>query len=63
MQNTLCHNRWDNNTIKGADAIISLELVIVIGKKGKRINEGKITISIDNRKVYNGVERTIRKAS
>ena len=27
------------------------------------INEGKITVAIDNRKVHNGVTRAIKKAS
>ena len=49
-QNTLCHKRWDNNTIKGAEAIVALELITVIGKKGKMINEGKITVAIDNKR-------------
>ena len=49
-QNTLCHKRWDDNTIKGAEAIVALELITVIGKKGKMINEGKITVAIDNKR-------------
>ena len=63
MQNTLYHKRWNDNANKGAEAISFLELITVIRKKEKRINKGKITVGIDNRKVHNGVVRTINKAS
>ena len=63
MQNTLCHKRQDNNTNEGAETITLLELIAVIRKKGKCINNGKITVGIGNKKVHRGVVRTINKAS
>ena len=55
IQNTLFHKSWGNNTIKGAEAIVLLELITVLHKRSKNIISGKITIAIDNRKVYRGL--------
>ena len=52
MQNTLYHKRWGENTVKGAEAIVLLELIIVIKNKGRNVESGKITMAVDNRKVY-----------
>ena len=35
----------------------------VIRNKGKSVDDSKITVEVDNRKVRNGIVRTIRKAS
>ena len=63
LDNTIYHKAWRNNTIKGAEAIVLLELVTMLHKRGKNITRGKITIAIDNRKVHNGVINEIVKAS
>ena len=34
LKNMLCHKEWSNNTIKSAKAIVLLELVKVIERKG-----------------------------
>ena len=49
IHNTLYHKEWNINTIKGAEAIVMLELLMVIERKGKNIENGKLTIGIDNR--------------
>ena len=63
IDNTLYHNRWGFNTIKGAEAIMLLELMSVLRNRGREINHGKITVGIDNRKVYNGITRPLLKPS
>ena len=37
IQNASYHKTWRNNTIKGAEAIVSLELVMVSHKRGRNI--------------------------
>ena len=49
--------------IKGAEAIVILELLMVIERKGKNIENGKLKIGINNRKVYQKLIENIRKAS
>ena len=63
IENTLYHKAWRNNTIKGAEAIVLLELVMVLHKRGRNVTQGKICVSIDNKKVFDGVTKTIVKAS
>ena len=63
VKNTLFHKNWDDNTYKGAEAIILLELIEVIEKKGRHILSGKMTIGLDNRKVYQAIVKGIVKAS
>jgi len=63
IENTIYHKAWRNNTNKGAEAIVLLELITMLHKRGKNITRGKITIAIDNRKVHNGVTIEIVKAS
>ena len=63
IQNTLFNKRQNNNTIKGVDVIIILELVTVLYKRSRNVVSGKITIKIDNLKVYKGLVDEIYKAS
>jgi len=61
LQNHLYHKEWENNTIVGAEAITLLELIEVIERKGRGISHGKITIGVDNRKVYQRIVEEIAK--
>jgi len=61
LQNTLCHKKWGNNTIIGAETITLLELFEVLWRKGKHINRGKIEIGFDNKKAYKEIKTTLRK--
>ena len=63
IDNTLYHNRWKTNTIRGAEAIVLLELITVLRMRGRNITHGKVIVGIDNRKVYNEVTSMINKAS
>ena len=61
IQNTLFHKRWNNNIIKGVEAIVILELLIVLYKRSRNVISGKVTIGIDNPKVYKGLVNEIHK--
>jgi hypothetical protein len=50
LSNQLYHKHWIDNTTGIAEVIILLELITVIERKGRGIEEGKIVISIDNKK-------------
>lgn len=53
----------DKKTVVGAEAIVMLELLVVQEKKGKNINEGKVIVGIDNRKVRKRIVEEIKKTS
>ena len=55
MHNTLFHKSWSNNTVKGAEAIMLLELVTVLYKRSKSIALAKTTIAVDNWKKHRGL--------
>ena len=59
----MSHKAWRNNTNKADEAIILLELIIVLSKRGRNIMTRKLTVAADNRKVYDGMMSTIIKAS
>ena len=44
------------------EAIIMLELLIVLERRGRNIENGKMVIGLDNRKVYQKLIDKIRKA-
>ena len=48
----LYHKEWENNTVIGAEAMMLLELIETINKKGRGIASGRIVIGVDNRFVY-----------
>ena len=63
LENTLYHKNWQDNTCVGAEAIVLLELMEVIKRKGQNICSRLITIGVDNRKVYHKVIEDILKPS
>ena len=63
IKNTLYHKYWAENTCVGAEAIVLLELIHMIEKKGRDITRGLITIGIDNRKVHRKLVEDIMKTS
>ena len=58
VQNVLHCKEWRHNANKGADAIFSY---LVLRKRGRNFNFGKIEIGIDRRKVSKDNENTIKK--
>ena len=63
VKNKTCHKRWEHNLPGVAEEMVLLELVEVLERRGKHTEEGKITISVDNRKTCNKVVTVIRKTS
>ena len=53
----------ENNTPEAAEAIVLLELVEVLERRGRHVEEGKITIGIENRKECDKLVNIIRKTS
>ena len=49
MKKLLYHKNWNLNTIVGAEAITLLELMEVLKRRARHIENGKITIGFDNR--------------
>ena len=49
--------------MKGAEVIVILKLVTVFHKRSRNIRSRKITIGIDNPKVYKGIVNKIYKVS
>ena len=61
--NTVCHKEWTKNTVVGADAILLLEFLVVLVKKVRKIDKGKVTAGLDNRKVCAGIVEEIKRTS
>ena len=61
--NTLCHKEWDKNTIVGVEAIVLLELLVTLEKRGRNVNSGKVTVGLDNRKAHIGIVEEIKRNS
>ena len=52
-----------DNISKGAETIALLELIEVLGSKGKHITSGKIQIGFDNRTSYKKITQALLKPS
>ena len=63
IENLLYHKEWMDNTSKGAETITLLELIEVIGSKGKHITSRKIQIGFDNRTSYKKITQALSKPS
>ena len=61
--NLLYHKEWMENTAKGAETITLLELIEVLGRKGKHITSRKIEIGFDNRNSYKKITQALLKPS
>jgi len=62
-ENLLYHKEWMENTAKGAETITLLELIEVLGRKGKHITSRKIQIGFDNRTSYKKIMQALLKPS
>ena len=60
---TMFHKEWKCNTIVGAEAIVLLQMLEVIERKGRHITSGKIRIGFDNREAHEKIVNKIVKAS
>ena len=63
LSNQLYHKHQINNMAGIAEVIMLLELITVIERKGRGIEEGKIVIGIDNKKAYRKIVNEIKKSN
>ena len=49
LSRELYHKRWKHNSSGSAEVIVLLELLVVLEKRGRNINNGRIVIGIDYR--------------
>ena len=52
LKNHLCHKKWYDNAIVGAEAIVLLDLIEVLERKGYYTTHRKASVGFDNRIVY-----------
>ena len=52
LSNTLFYKEQGKNTVVGAEAIALLKVIVVLERKGYNVEEGKVTIGLDNKKVH-----------
>ena len=62
-KNSMHHKQWQNNTSAGAEAVVLLELMEILERKGRHISQGKTQIGFDNRIVHKKIVENIAKAS
>ena len=60
--NILFNNDWVDNIARIAKAMVLLKIIIVIKKKGRNIDNRKITIEFNNKKVYKQIVKDIKKS-
>ena len=63
LSNKLHHKNWIDNTSGSAEVIVLLELITILEKKGRNIQEGKVVIGIDYKWAYKKIVREIRKSN
>ena len=61
LKNTLFHKEQGANTIVGAEVVTLLEMLEVIHKKSKHMQQGSIKIGFDNRKAYKIIAANVIK--
>ena len=59
----LHHKNWEDNTSGCADVIALLELITMLEKNGKHINQGEIRIGFDCKKAYKKIVKSILKCN
>ena len=63
LSNALFHKKQRQNTAKGVEAIVLLEPLVVLEKRGHKIEEGKLTVGLDNKKVHRRIVNETYKIS
>ena len=59
----VCHKNWNTNTFRDTEAIVLLELLEVLERKGQYINYRMVKISFDNRINYKKLVNETMKVS
>jgi len=57
------HKRWRENTAGAAEVLVMLELITVLERRGRHINQGSITIGFDNKKHQRNIVNEIHKSN
>ena len=63
ISNEMYHMRWRENTAGSAEVIVMLELITVLERRGRHINDGCITIGFDNKRHYRRIVNDIHKSN
>ena len=59
----LFHKQWEENTLGAAEAIVLLELLIVLERKGQQMQSSRINIRIDWKKECDKMTNKILKSN
>ena len=51
LSNELCHKRWNDNTPGAAEVIVLFELMTVMERRKRHINNSKITMGFDKKNI------------
>ena len=63
LSRDLHHKRWEHNSLGSAEVIVLLELLTVLKKRGRNMNDSKIVIGIDYRRAHRKTLESIRKSN
>jgi len=63
LSGELFHKEWNENTAGVAEVITLLELITVLERRGRHINEGCIEIGFDNKKQYHRLMSKMSKSN
>ena len=61
ISNEMYHKRWRENTSGSAEVLVMLELITVLERRGRHINQGSIAIGFDNKKHHCNIVKEIYK--
>ena len=59
LSNKFRHNDWRENPLGVVEAIVLLELIMILKKKGREIRRGKIIIGIDNKHAHKKISKEV----
>ena len=62
-ENILYHKYWKDNVPGSAEVIVLLELISVLERKGRHIEQGEIRIGFDHKKGYKKIIKSILKSN
>ena len=63
IKNKIHHEEWGNNILGIAEVAVLLELVIVIERRGRRIQHRKFKISFDDRRNHRKIVENMHKSN
>ena len=63
MNNHSCYEEWHDNVIVGVEAIVLLDLIKVLERRGLYVTHGKVSVGFNNRIMHRRIISSIAKAS